>query len=106
MAHALSLAAGRPRPAGTIALSGFIPTVPGFELDFGKAAGLPVAIGHGTLDPVIDAGFGRNARDRLEEAGADVLFRESQMAHTVDPGFIAELAGWVPRVVGPEDASG
>ena len=48
-----------------MALSGFIPQVEGFELDLGKAAGLPVAIGHGTHDPVISVEFGRDARDRL-----------------------------------------
>ena len=32
MSYALGLAAERPRPAGIIALSGFVPTVPGFEL--------------------------------------------------------------------------
>ena len=33
MAHALGLGAGRPRPAGIVALSGFIPVVEGFEPD-------------------------------------------------------------------------
>src|SRR6187431_1165795 len=32
MAWALSLGADRPRPAAILALSGFVPTVPGFEL--------------------------------------------------------------------------
>ncbi|MBD0281217.1 MAG: phospholipase, partial [Thermoleophilaceae bacterium] len=52
MSYALALGSGRPRPAGIIALSGFIPTVDGFTLDYENAAGLPVAIGHGTYDPV------------------------------------------------------
>ena len=33
MTYALGLGAGRPRPAGLIALSGFMPTVPGFDFD-------------------------------------------------------------------------
>ena len=53
MAYALGLGARRPRPAGILALSGFIPEVEGFELDLSKAEGLPVAIGHGTHDPVL-----------------------------------------------------
>jgi phospholipase/carboxylesterase len=93
MTHALGLAADRPRPAGLIALSGFIPRVEGFEL--GDVAGLPVAIGHGIYDPVISVDFGREARDRLTEAGADVTYRESPMPHTIDPAFLAELRGWV-----------
>jgi phospholipase/carboxylesterase len=99
MSYALGLGAGRPRPAGIMALSGFIPEVEGFELDLGKAAGLPVAIGHGTHDPVISVEFGRDARERLVAAGADVLYRESPMAHTIDPGFLRELPAWLRNAV-------
>ena len=76
MTYALSLGAGRPRPAALIALSGFMPTVEGWELDLSPPFP-PVAIGHGTYDPVISVDWGRQARDRLEQAGADVLYRES-----------------------------
>jgi phospholipase/carboxylesterase len=95
MSYSLGLGAGRPRPAAIIALSGFIPEVEGFELEMGKAAGLPVAIGHGTHDPVISVDFGRDARDRLVRAGADVLYRESPMPHTIDPAFLHELPAWL-----------
>jgi phospholipase/carboxylesterase len=95
MSYALGLGAGRPRPAGIIALSGFIPEVDGFEVDLDKAAGLPVAIGHGTHDPVISVEFGRDAHERLVDAGADVLYRETPMAHTIDPRFLAELPAWL-----------
>jgi phospholipase/carboxylesterase len=61
----------------------------------GDVTGLPVAIGHGTYDPVISVDFGREARDRLTSAGADVTYRESPMPHTIDPAFLAELRGWV-----------
>jgi len=93
MTHALGLDAGRPRLAGLIALSGFIPQVEGFEL--GDVTGLPVAIGHGIYDPVISVEFGREARDRLIQAGADVTYRESPMPHTIDPAFLGDLRGWV-----------
>ena len=93
MAHSLGLGADRPRPAGVIALSSFIPRVEGFRV--GDVTGLPVAIGHGTHDPVISVDFGREARDLLTEAGADVTYRESPMPHTIDPGFLGELRGWI-----------
>jgi phospholipase/carboxylesterase len=98
MAHALGLATGRPRPAGIVALSGFIPVVEGFEPDLSPPLP-PVAIGHGTLDPVISVEFGRRARAILEEAGADVLYRESPLPHAIDPSFLAELEGWVRAAV-------
>jgi phospholipase/carboxylesterase len=99
MAYALSLAAGRPSPAGLIALSGFIPTVDGLSLDLAARKGLPAWIAHGTLDPVIGVEFGREARQRLEAAGLDVSYRESPIGHGVDPTHLPELAAWLEGVV-------
>jgi phospholipase/carboxylesterase len=99
MSYAAALGAGRPRPAGVLALSGFIPTVEGFEIDLAGCEGLPVAIGHGTHDPVIPVSFGHEARDRLVAAGADVTWRESPITHTVDPAFLTELPGWLARAL-------
>jgi phospholipase/carboxylesterase len=99
MAYALGLGARRPRPAGILALSGFLPQVEGFQLDLAKAAGLPVAIGHGVDDPVISVEFGRDARDRLLEAGAAVTYRESPIPHTIDPAFMRELPGWLRETI-------
>ena len=99
MSYALGLGAGRPRPAGILALSGFIPTVDGFDLDLTPP--LPrVAIGHGTDDQVIRVEFGRQARAVLDEAAADVVYRESPLAHAIDPRFVLELRAWVAEVVG------
>jgi phospholipase/carboxylesterase len=98
MGWALGLGRGRPRPAGIIALSGFIPTVDGFELDLTPPVP-PVAIGHGTYDPVISVDWGRKAKALLEEAGAEVLYKESPIPHSVDPSFIVELQPWVSDVV-------
>jgi phospholipase/carboxylesterase len=100
MAYALSLGAGRPSLTALIALSGFIPEVDGFELDLASRAGLPVAIGHGTFDPVIPVDFGREARERLERGGLDVTYRESPMAHSVDPTFLEKLRPWLASAVG------
>src|SRR5919107_572668 len=72
MTYAFGLGADRPRPAGLIPLSGFIPRVEGLQI--GDASGLPVAIGHGTHDPVISVQFGREARDQLTAAGAEVTY--------------------------------
>lgn len=104
MTYALGLGKDRPRPAGLLALSGFIPQVEGFELQ--EATGLPVAIGHGTYDPVIGVEFGRDARAVLTRAGADVTFRESPMAHAIDPAFLGELRGWVNARAGTTARSG
>ena len=65
MSYALGLGRDRPRPAGIVALSGFVPVVDGFDLDLERP--LPsIAIGHGVHDPVIFYDFVRQARVSLE----------------------------------------
>ncbi len=99
MTYALGLGKGRPRPAALVALSGFIPTVPGFRLDLSLP--LPqVAIGHGALDGVISVEWGRQARRILEDAGAQVLYQETpHLGHTIDPRFLQMLVAWIRDVV-------
>jgi phospholipase/carboxylesterase len=99
MSYALALGPGRPRPAGILGLSGFIPTVEGFDIELNDLSGYPVAIGHGSYDPVIEVAFGRSAKERLEAAGADVTYRESPLPHTIDPSYIPELTAWLERVL-------
>jgi phospholipase/carboxylesterase len=94
MSYALGLAERRPRPAGIVALSGFLPTVPDYPLDLTRPLP-PIAIGHGAFDPVIGVEWGRDARRRLEEAGAELLYRESPMDHTIDPRFVEEVREWL-----------
>jgi phospholipase/carboxylesterase len=97
MTYSFGLGAGRPRPAALIALSGFIPTVEGFEFDLSEIP--PVAIGHGTYDPIIAVEFGRQARKVLEEAGASVLYREYPLPHAIDPQFLMELRSWLGQAL-------
>jgi phospholipase/carboxylesterase len=101
MAYALGLAASRPRPAGILALSGFIPTVEGFELDLESRAGLPVSISHGTYDPIIGVELGRGARDRLDAAGLDVAYREDSVAHQIAPAGVAQTRAVLERALPP-----
>jgi phospholipase/carboxylesterase len=95
MSYAVGLGLGRPAPAGILALSGFMPTVEGFELDLEGRGGYPVAIGHGTLDQIIGVEWGRDARDRLTAAHADVLYRESPVPHTLDPRELPTWTEWL-----------
>jgi phospholipase/carboxylesterase len=91
MSYALTLGPDRPRPAALLPFSGFIPAVDGFDLDLDRVRDLPVSIGHGIYDPIISVEFGREARARLEQAGADVEYRESPMAHSIDPEWVYEV---------------
>jgi len=86
------------RPAAIVALSGFMPAVEGLELDLSGLEGYPIAIGHGTLDEIIPVQFGQAAMRRIDAAGAELLYREYPLAHTIDPRFLPELRELVHRV--------
>jgi phospholipase/carboxylesterase len=96
MSYALGLTQGRPRPAGIIAMSGFMPAVPDYPLDLAQPLP-PVAIAHGVHDGVIGVEWGRQARERLEQAGADVLYHEAPVDHTIDPGFVPLARDWLAQ---------
>jgi phospholipase/carboxylesterase len=98
MAYALGLGAGRPTPAGIIAMSGFIPTVDGWSADLDRP-GLPIWIAHGRRDPVISVEFARAARAALSASPIDVTYREHEGSHHVDPRLLTELPAWVDRAL-------
>ena len=83
------------RPAALVPLSGFMPQVEGLELDLSDLAGYPVAIAHGSMDPVISVEWSRIARDALTAEGANVTYREAPLPHTIDPQIIPELRDFV-----------
>ena len=105
MTWAMTLGPERPRPAGVVALSGFLPRVPGYPLDPGRLAGVPVAVAHGTLDPVIPAHFGAEAAETLAAAGVDVVRLESDVPHMVDPAWIEPLRDLVARATRVEQTA-
>lgn len=105
MTYALGLGRGRPRPAALVALSGFVPTVPGFADDLTPPLP-PVAIGHGALDGVISAEWSRLAARELAAAGAAVLHRETpSLGHAVDPRLLADLQPWLEHALAARPAS-
>lgn len=95
MSYALGLGAGRPSPAGILALSGFVPTVDGWVADVASRPELPVLIAHGTHDPVIGVDFAHRARALLEGGGARVEYFETPTAHAIDPAVVPEIARWL-----------
>ncbi len=97
MSYAMSLGPGRPRPAGLVAMSGFLPRVADWPLEPERLRGVPVGIAHGSLDPVIPAQFAAEAEATLTAAGADVLRLSSPVPHMVDPDRIEPLRDLVAR---------
>jgi phospholipase/carboxylesterase len=98
MSYALGLGPDRPKPAGILAMSGFIPTVDGWEPDLERTA-TQVLIAHGRSDPVIGVEFARRARELLESAGFDVDYRESAATHSIDPDDVARIAAWLAKTI-------
>jgi phospholipase/carboxylesterase len=95
MSYAMALSAERPAPAGVLALSGFIPSVPGWEPQFSDRQSMRVLISHGRLDPVIPVQFGQQARQALEAAGLPVDYREFEGGHNVDPRDLPRAIDWL-----------
>jgi phospholipase/carboxylesterase len=98
MAYALGLGAGRPLPAGVLALSGFVPTVEGWQLDLEGRDTVPVYVAHGVNDPIISVDFARLARE-LSEGRVDLTYREHPGSHSIDPRSFDEIREWVARAV-------
>ena len=99
MSYALGLGRDRPAPAGILALSGFIPTVDGWEPSLSDRSETAVLIAHGRLDPVIPVTFARRAHELLEQAGFTVDYRESDAAHNVDPDDVPRITAWLGRAL-------
>jgi phospholipase/carboxylesterase len=100
MSYAVGLGSGRPRPAGILALSGFVPQVAGWEPALEERQGLPVLIHHGRADPVIEVDFGRRAAEFLSERGLDVDYVESDAGHWLPPELLPRLLDWLGDVLG------
>jgi phospholipase/carboxylesterase len=105
VAYAVALGDGRPRPAGILAMTGFLPTVRGWRLAPRAKRGLPVYISHGSFDPMIPTGYGRRARDVLEQDGLHVTYRETRVQHSIDPELLPEMRRWVASVIAGKPAT-
>jgi phospholipase/carboxylesterase len=99
MSYALGLGADRPAPVGILALSGFIPTVDGWQPSLEDRSATSVLIAHGRNDPVIPVTFARRARELLQGAGLNVDYRESDAAHFVDPDDLPRTTAWLGTVL-------
>ncbi|HEX5983011.1 MAG TPA: alpha/beta fold hydrolase [Solirubrobacterales bacterium] len=95
MSYAMGLGGDRPHVAGILALSGFVPTVEGWEPHLADRKGTPVFVSHGRRDPIIGIEFAERARELLEEGGLDVTYRESELGHQIDPAHLRDAVAWL-----------
>ncbi|MCX6388288.1 MAG: phospholipase [Solirubrobacterales bacterium] len=99
MSYATGLGAGRPAPAGILAISGFIPTVEGWQPEFATRADTKVFIAHGSPDPVISDDFARKANELIGQTEMDLEYHESEAGHNIDPRQVPLMVDWINRTL-------
>ncbi len=80
--------------AGTIALSSFFPTAEDV-ITHPANQQLPMLICHGTQDLILDISLAEKSLQALEGLGYHPGFKRYQMAHTVCPEQITDIADWL-----------
>jgi phospholipase/carboxylesterase len=105
MSYSVALGPGRPLPAGLVALSGFIPTVDGWQPELAGREGLPVFIHHGASDPIISVEFARRARELLEAGGLEAEYLETDAGHWLPAEAVERARALVASAVSARAAS-
>jgi phospholipase/carboxylesterase len=98
MSYSMGLAGGRPKPAGILAFSGFIPVVDGWQPDLASRDDLPVFIAHGRRDPIMAIDFARRAKALLDAGGLPVEYHESDAGHEIDPTHLRAATDWLDGI--------
>ncbi len=96
--------AERARPAGAIAMSGFLPETSAVPLAVGDDLP-PALVQHGLYDPMVPPHRGRKLAQMLAARGAPVVYREYPMQHQVALESIEDARNWLTEVLAGERPS-
>jgi phospholipase/carboxylesterase len=100
---AIALHAGLRSPArlaGILALSCYVPIAAALAGERTPAnRDVPIFLAHGTLDPVVPYRAGQRARELLENLDYAVEWHEYRIEHTVSLEEVADIGGWLRRVL-------
>jgi len=84
------------RLAGLVCLSGYLPLASKLAAEKSDANALvPIFMGHGRMDPVVQMARGAASRDALAALGYTVEWHEYPMQHSVHPQEVADLNRWL-----------
>jgi phospholipase/carboxylesterase len=84
------------RLAGIVGMSGYLPLRDKTEAERSPAnADLPIFMGHGQFDPMIEIARAQVARDALAALGHPVSWHEYPMAHSVCAQEISDINAWL-----------
>lgn len=87
--------------AGLMCMSGYLPLADKTEAERSPASkGVPIFMGHGTYDGVIALPRAEASRDALKAMGYALEWHTYPMEHSVCPQEIADIEGWLLRVLG------
>ena len=89
----------RPRPAGVLAMSPFLPGADAVAVDAEHAADVPVLLQHGTNDSMIPVQRSRDLARALRDAGVPVIYGEYPMDHEVALESVQQARDWLAKVI-------
>lgn len=88
------------RLAGLVALSGYLPLAEATAAEAHPAnRGIPVFMGHGDGDDIVDPARGRAARDALLDLDCRVDWHTYPMGHELCLDEVGDLNAWLQRVL-------
>lgn len=99
VAYQLALSSRR-KFGGLMALSTYFATKDSIELS-SESAGLPVAIFHGSRDPVVPEALGRHAAELLKGKNYPVQYKTYPMDHSVCLEEIRDISEWLQEQLPP-----
>ena len=83
-----------------MALSTYLPLPEQLEAEASPAnADCPIFLAHGTQDPVVPYEGGRMSRQKLEEHGYEIEWKEYPMPHSVCQEEIDDISAWLTRIL-------
>lgn len=86
--------------AGLLCLSGYVPMADKVAAERSAAnADTPIFLVHGRLDPVIPIARATASRDLLKSLGYQVEWHDYYMQHSVCPEEVADISGWLHKVL-------
>jgi phospholipase/carboxylesterase len=83
--------------AGLMALSTYLPVAAAAENSVSNRD-LPVFMGHGTFDPMVQHPWGKATAERLTELGFTVEWHDYPMAHAVCAEEVQDISAWLLQV--------
>lgn len=80
---------------GVIALSSKIINADELIINQNKPENTEIFISHGQFDAVINIKEGRSMRDKLENLGFKISFKEYEIGHEINSNVIEDLSQWI-----------